>query len=101
MIDTCFKGFLGLVHVVIPATITTKPTKIYEVYVTMAVLRNRCDLIGATHIPVAPYLIYKDSPDPIPLGSGTVRLMARALSIIIAPYSCGSKCTYLATHALG
>ena len=40
----------------------------------MAVLRNRCDLIGATHIPVAPRLIYKDSPDPILLGSGAARL---------------------------
>ena len=41
----------------------------------MAVLRNRCDLIGATYIPVAPRLIYKDSPDPIyTLGSGAARL---------------------------
>ena len=63
-----------LVHVVIPATITAKLTKIYKVYVTTAVLRNRCDLIGATHIPVAPRLIYKDSPDPILLGSGAARL---------------------------
>ena len=54
-----------LVHVVITATITAKPTKIYKIYVTMAVLRNRCDLIGATHITVAPRVIYKDSPDPI------------------------------------
>ena len=42
----------------------------------MAVLRNRCDLIGATHIPVAPRLIYKDSPDPILLGLGAARLSA-------------------------
>ena len=27
--------------------------------------------------------------------------MARPLPIIIAPYSCGFKCTYLAMHALG
>ena len=40
----------------------------------MAVLRNRCDLIGATHIPVAPRLIYKDSPDHILLGLSTARL---------------------------
>ena len=64
------------VHVVIYSShyITAKPTKIYKKYVTMAVLRNRCDLIGATHIPVAPRLMYKDSPDPIPLGSGAARL---------------------------
>ena len=74
MIDACFKGFLVLVHVVIPATTLVKPTKIYMIYVTMAVLHNRCDLIGATHIPVVPHLIYKDSPDPILLGSGTTRL---------------------------
>ena len=75
MLDTCFNGFLVLVQVVIPATITAKPTKIHKIYVTMAVLRNRCDLIGATHIPVAPRLIYKDSPDPIyTLGSGAARL---------------------------
>ena len=59
-----------LVHAVIPATITAKPTKIYKIYVTMAVLRNRCDLI-----PVAPRLIYKDSPDPILLGPGAARLV--------------------------
>ena len=40
----------------------------------MAVLHNCHDLIGATHIPVAPHLIYKDSPDPMFLGSGTMRL---------------------------
>ena len=73
----CFKGFLVLVHVVISATITAKPTKIYETYVTMAVLRNRCDLIGATHIPMVPRIIYKDSADPILLGLGAARLAFR------------------------
>ena len=47
----------------------------------MAVFRNRRDSIGATHIPVAPRLLYKDlvetnkdSPEPILLGSGAARL---------------------------
>ena len=63
-----------LVHMVIPTTITAKPTKRYKIYMTMVVLRNRCDLIGATHIPVVPRLIYENSPDPILLGSGAARL---------------------------
>ena len=67
------------VHVVIPCShyILAKPTKIYKIYVTMAVLRirNRCNLIGATHIPVAPRLIHKGSPDPKFLGLGAARLL--------------------------
>ena len=64
-----------LVNVFIPATILAKSTKIYKIYVTMAVLHNRCDLIGATRILVVPRLIYKDSPDPMFLGLGAARLV--------------------------
>ena len=49
----------------------------------MAVLRNRCDLIGAIHILVTPRVIYKDSPDPFIFRVGRRETIDRFAQIVI------------------